>query len=82
VSDGRTVKVRPLLELVSQDLVPTTLPHFALFLMRDKVAALGVDAYTLRRSHSLTRFRTAALSPSESVTHRCGQLYAKPSNAL
>jgi len=43
VSDGRTVTVRPLLELVSQDLAPTTLPHFALFLTRDTVAALGVD---------------------------------------
>ena len=53
VSDGRTVTVRPLLDLVSQDVTPTALPHFALFLTRDKVAALGVDAYTLRRSHSL-----------------------------
>jgi UDP-glucuronate decarboxylase len=45
VSDGRTVMVRPLVDLVSQDPPPTTLLHFA-FLTRDKVGALGVDAYT------------------------------------
>jgi len=45
VSDGRTVTVRPLVDLVSQDPPPTTLLHFA-FLTRDKVAELGVDAYT------------------------------------
>ena len=45
VSDGRTVTVRPLVDLVSQDPPPTTLLHFA-FLTRDKVAALGIDAYT------------------------------------
>jgi len=45
VSDGRTVTVRPLVDLVSQDPAPTTLLHFA-FLTRDKVAALGLDAYT------------------------------------
>src|SRR5665811_105818 len=45
VSDGRTVGVRPLVDLVSQDPPPTTLLHFA-FLTRDKVAALGIDAYT------------------------------------
>jgi len=45
VSDGRTLTVRPLLELVAQDPAPTTLLHFA-FLTRDKVDALGVDAYT------------------------------------
>ena len=44
VSDGRTVTVRPLLDLVMQDPPPTTLLHFA-FLTRDKVGALGVDAY-------------------------------------
>jgi len=45
VSDGRSVTVRPLVELVVQDPPPTTLLHFA-FLTRDKVAALGIDAYT------------------------------------
>ena len=45
VSNGRTVTVRPLVDLASQDPPPTTLLHFA-FLTRDKVAALGVDAYT------------------------------------
>jgi len=45
VADGRTVSVRPLAELVSQDPAPTTLLHFA-FLTRDKVASLGVDSYT------------------------------------
>lgn len=45
VSDGRTVTVRPLGDLISQDPPPTTLLHFA-FLTRDKVAALGIDAYT------------------------------------
>jgi nucleoside-diphosphate-sugar epimerase len=44
VSDGRTATVRPLVDLVSQDPPPTTVLHFA-FLTRDKVAALGVDAY-------------------------------------
>lgn len=45
VSDGRIVTVRPLVDLISQDPSPTTLLHFA-FLTRDKVAALGLDAYT------------------------------------
>jgi nucleoside-diphosphate-sugar epimerase len=45
VSDGRTVAVRPLIDLASQDPSPTTLLHFA-FLTRDKVAAFGVDSYT------------------------------------
>src|SRR5680860_1857046 len=45
VSDGRTVTVRPLVDLVAQDPAPTTLLHFA-FLTRNKVAALGLDAYT------------------------------------
>jgi len=45
VSDGRTVMVRPLVDLASQDPPPTTLLHFA-FLTRDKVATLGVDLYT------------------------------------
>jgi nucleoside-diphosphate-sugar epimerase len=45
VSDGRAVRVRPLVDLTSQAPPPTTLLHFA-FLTRDKVAALGVDAYT------------------------------------
>ena len=43
--DGRALTVRPLGDLVSQDPPPTTLLHFA-FLTRDKVAALGIDAYT------------------------------------
>lgn len=45
VSDGRTVMVRPLVDLISQDPSPTTLLHFA-FLTKDKVPALGIDAYT------------------------------------
>src|SRR5665811_255941 len=45
LSDGRAVTVRPLGDLVNQDPPPTTLLHFA-FLTRDKVAALGIDAYT------------------------------------
>jgi len=45
VSDGRAVRVRPLVDLVSQDPPPTTLLHFA-FVTRDKVAALGVDSFT------------------------------------
>ena len=45
VADGRTVMVRPLVDLVAQDPPPTTLLHFA-FLTRDKVAPLGLDVYT------------------------------------
>ena len=45
VADGRTVSVRPLAELVSQEPAPATLLHLA-FLTRDKVASLGVDSYT------------------------------------
>ena len=45
VSDGRSVTVLPLVDLVAQDPSPTTLLHFA-FLTRDKVAPLGVDLYT------------------------------------
>jgi len=44
-SDGRTVPLRPLFDLISQDPPPTTLLHFA-FLTRGKVGDLGVDAYT------------------------------------
>lgn len=44
ISDGRTARVRPLSDLLSQDPPPTTLLHFA-YLTRDKVAALGIDAY-------------------------------------
>lgn len=47
VSDGRTVRVRPLADLVWQDPPPTTLLHLA-FLTRDKVAALGLGAYVSR----------------------------------
>jgi nucleoside-diphosphate-sugar epimerase len=45
LSDGRTVLVRPLGDLASQRPAPTTVLHLA-FLTRDKVAELGVDAYT------------------------------------
>ena len=45
VSDGRTMMVRPLAELVDQSPAPTVLLHFA-FLTRNRVADLGVDAYT------------------------------------
>jgi len=45
VADGRKLDALPLSELGSQDPAPTTLLHFA-FLTRDKVAALGIDAYT------------------------------------
>lgn len=45
VSDGRTVAVRPLADLVAQDPAPSTVLHFA-FLTRDKVAAIGADSYT------------------------------------
>jgi nucleoside-diphosphate-sugar epimerase len=47
LSDGRTVQVRPLGALTSQDPPPTTLLHCA-FLTREKVAALGIDSYTSR----------------------------------
>src|SRR5450759_2447489 len=49
VSDGRTVEVRPLVELVSQNTPPTTLLHFA-FLTRDKVATLGIDRYVAQNA--------------------------------
>lgn len=45
VADGRTVVVRPLHELVSQDPPPTTILHLA-YLTPDRIQALGVDAYT------------------------------------
>ena len=45
LSDGRAVTVRSLGDLATQDPPPTNLLHFA-FLTRDKVAALGIDAYT------------------------------------
>lgn len=45
VADGRRLQLLPLGELGSQDPAPTTLLHFA-FLTRDKVEALGVEAYT------------------------------------
>jgi nucleoside-diphosphate-sugar epimerase len=45
VADGRTVRVLPLAALAAQDPAPSTILHFG-FLTRDKVASLGVDAYT------------------------------------
>lgn len=44
LSDGQVVMVRPLAALLSQNPPPTTVLHLA-FLTRDKVAALGIDAY-------------------------------------
>jgi nucleoside-diphosphate-sugar epimerase len=44
VSGGRTVTVRALDDLIAQDPAPTTLLHCA-FLTREKVTALGIDAY-------------------------------------
>jgi UDP-glucuronate decarboxylase len=47
LSDGTSVMVRPLADLHTQDPAPTTLLHCA-FLTRDKLGALGRNAYTAR----------------------------------
>jgi nucleoside-diphosphate-sugar epimerase len=47
LSDGTSVSVRPLADLLTQDPPPTTLLHFA-YLTRDKLGALGRNAYTAR----------------------------------
>lgn len=45
VADGRAAEVLPLAEIAVQDPGPTTILHFG-FLTRDRIAVLGVDAYT------------------------------------
>lgn len=63
VSDGRTVGVRPLVALLSQDPPPTTLLHCA-FLTREKVAVLGIDSYT-SQNVAITATVLGALSKHE-----------------
>jgi UDP-glucuronate decarboxylase len=63
VSDGRTVGVRPLVALLSQDPPPTTLLHCA-FLTREKVAVLGIDSYA-SRNLAITATVLGALSKHE-----------------
>lgn len=77
VSDGRTIAVRPLRDLVSQDPPPTTLLHFA-FLTRDRVAALGIDAYT-RQNVAITTTVLGAIAkhkPRHVVVASSGAVYS------
>ena len=82
VADGRKLDALPLSELGSQDPAPTTLLHFA-FLTRDKVAALGIDAYTSQNVAITTtvldaiarhRPRRVVLPSSGVVTSSAGRL--------
>lgn len=77
VSGGRTVTVRPLVDLVSQDPPPTTLLHCA-FLTRDKVAALGIDPYT-SQNVAITATVLAAIAkhkPRHVVAMSSGAVYS------
>jgi nucleoside-diphosphate-sugar epimerase len=75
VADGRTVRIRPLVELPDQVPAPTTLLHFA-FLTRTKITALGLDRYTSQniditttvlRAISVHRPRRVVLASSGAV---------------
>jgi len=77
VSDGRTVTVRSLIDLVSQDPPPTALLHFA-FLTRDKIAALGVDRYA-SQNVTITATVLAAIAkhkPRHVVVASSGAVYS------
>ena len=77
VMDGRAVTVRPLVELVDQIPAPTTLLHFA-FVTRDRVTALGVDAYTAQNI-AITAMVLDAISkhrPRHVVVASSGAVYA------
>jgi UDP-glucuronate decarboxylase len=82
VSDGRTVKVRKLVDLVCQDPPPTTLLHFA-FITRDKVAALGIDSYT-SQNVAITATVLGAIAkhrPRQVVVASSGAVY-RPAGGL
>jgi len=77
LSGGQVVPVRPLGELLTQDPAPTTLLHFA-FLTRDKLAALGRNAYT-GRNVAITSTVVAAIAkhkPRHVVLPSSGAVYA------
>lgn len=83
VSDGRIVTVRPLVDLVSQDPAPTTLLHFA-FLTREKVAQLGVDAYT-SQNVAITATVLGAIAkhkPRHVVAASTGAVYSSTSGLV
>lgn len=77
VSDGRAVVVRPLRELSTQSAAPTTLLHFA-FLTRDRVAELGIDAYTCQNVAITTTVLDAIARhrPRRVVTASSGAVYS------
>lgn len=82
LSDGRSVTVRPLADLLTQDPPPTVLLHFA-FLTREKVAALGVDPYT-SQNVAITATVLGAIErhqPRQVVTLSSGAVYS-PSGEL
>jgi nucleoside-diphosphate-sugar epimerase len=77
LSDGQTVLVRPLADLLTQDPPPTTLLHLA-FLTREKVAALGRDAYT-SRNVAITATVVGAIArhrPRHVVSPSSGAVYS------
>jgi nucleoside-diphosphate-sugar epimerase len=76
--DGQKVMVRPLADLLTQDPPPTTLLHLA-FLTREKVAALGRDAYTTRNV-AITATVVGAIArhrPRHVVSPSSGAVYSE-----
>jgi nucleoside-diphosphate-sugar epimerase len=80
LADGQCVMVRPLGDLLTQDPPPTTLLHFA-FLTRDKLSALGRNAYT-GRNVAITSSIVAAIAkhkPRYVVSPSSGAVYSDTS---
>jgi len=78
VADGRTVAVHPLSDLISQQVSPTTLLHFA-FVPRDRAAALGNEAYvSLNLSMTVTVLDAIARhKPHHVVVAGSGAVYSR-----
>lgn len=81
LSDGQSVLVRPLADLLTQEPPPTTLLHFA-FLTRDRLATLGRNAYT-SRNVAITATVVGAIErhrPRHVVSPSSGAVYSKTSD--
>lgn len=82
LSDGVSVMVRPLADLLTQDPPPTTLLHCA-FLTRDKLGALGRNAYTARNV-AITATVVGAIArhrPRHVVSFSSGAVYSETSES-
>jgi nucleoside-diphosphate-sugar epimerase len=82
LSDGQSVMVRPMVELITQDPAPTTLVHCA-FLTRDKLGALGRNAYTARNV-AISGTVVGAIArhqPRHVVSFSSGAVYSRTSES-